>query len=132
MARQDPAVGGIDLGRAGAAVADGLAGPEEAPAHALGRREQGLGDRREGEIAPQVEAEQPIVGIEAHAEEPEDERLGSEDGAVHAAAALRAEHRVLPPQSEEVDVESIGCAVALALAEVELRALEGEAIGRIG
>jgi hypothetical protein len=132
VARQGPALARIELGGAAAPVADRLAGPEEAPAGTDGRREQGLGDRWKGEVAAEIEGEEPIVGIGAHAEEPEHQRLGPDDGAIHPARALRPKDRVIPAQSQEVDVQGVGGGMALALGEIELRAIERETVGRVG
>jgi hypothetical protein len=132
VAGQSPALTGVEIGGAGTIVTESLAGPEKAPAATRRRCEQGLGGGGEVQIAPEVEAEQPILGIDPHAEEAENQRFGTEDGAIHASGALFPEDRVLFPEPQQVDVEGIGRAVALALREVKLGTLEGEAVGRIG
>ena len=74
---------GVEIGGAGTIVTESLAGPEKAPAGTRRRCEQGLGGGDEVQIASEVEAEQPILGIDPHAEEAEHQRFGTEDGAIH-------------------------------------------------
>ena len=96
---------------------------------ALGRWcQQRLGRRREPEVPSEIDDEQPI----AVAEEPERERLRPQHRSVQSTALASADHGILAAQREEIGVEADGPRVTLALAGIELAALERRAVARIG
>jgi len=82
------------------------------------------------QVAPEVHDQQPVVAV--HTKEAEDECFWTEHRAIHAARALRlTQDGILASQAEQVAVQRIDLRVALALREVELRALERAGVFRV-
>ena len=117
-----PVLLGIKRRGATAAIARVLAGPGSATP-SLPEGKQRLWSRDQGQVAPEVHDQQPVVAVRT--EEAEYECFWTEHRAIHAARALRlTQDGVLVSQTEQVAVQRIDLRVALALREVELRALE--------
>ena len=93
-----------------------------------GGASSGSGRRVEVQVAAEVHEQQPVVA--AVAEEAQDERLGRQHGAVHAARPLGAEDGVFAAQPQQVAVQGVDGGVALPLRKVELAALERPGVVR--
>jgi hypothetical protein len=118
-----PVVLGIKRRGATAAIARVLAGPEGLPRLLFRRGKQRLWSRGQVQVAPEVHDQQPVVAV--HTEEAEYKCFWTEHRAIHPARALRrTQDGVLASQAEQGAVQRIDLRVALALREVELRALE--------
>src|SRR5256712_2931212 len=125
-----PVLLGIKRRGATAAIARVLAGPQGLPLPLFRRGKQRLWSRDQGQVAPEVHDQQPVVAV--HTEEAEYECFWTEYRAIHAARALRlTQDGVLASQTEQVAVQRIDLRVALALREVELRALERAGVFRV-
>src|SRR6185295_2900192 len=92
LARQVPAAVGAERRRPTAAVANRFAAPGDRPAVAERRRQQRFRADRRIEVAPEIHEEESIAALAA--EEAQDERARSDDGAVRAAPPGLANHRV--------------------------------------
>jgi hypothetical protein len=98
------------------------------PAPPDGRRQQRLSDKGQGQIDPEIDDQQPVLSA-AH-DVTQQPRFVREHRTLDTIGTV-AQHRIVPPQRQQIAMQRIGRGMARALAVIEQRALKGVVVGRI-